>query len=365
MKYLVVDVAAESYGAMSVLKDFYNFAAGETMHEWVFVLSGPYLYEKKNIKVIIDAEPKRNWVRRYIWEKTQLPRIVKKISPDRIISLQNITVSMCKKIPQLLYMHMPLPFQKVKRFSFFNKKERILFLYQTFIGKMIVRSIKKADITIVQGEWLKKAICEKVNAWDKIKVFPTEINLPRNNLCAKYATDGNVECKQFIYPVAPSAFKNHECIIEAVKILIGKGFTDFKVLFTFENHGQFEDIDQIHYLGRLSREDVFTKMEESVLLFPSFIETFGMPLLEARACGCIEIVSDCPFSHEILDDYGNAYFFNPFDCQELATLMECILTNSMSYKRTKFEFSQDYSWGSIMQEFERMIDHGTIGDKNE
>ena len=61
---------------------------------------------------------------------------------------------------------------------------------------------------------------------------------------------------------------------------------------------------------------------EATLLFPSYLETFGLPLLEARRSNGLILCSDLPFSHEILDGYGNAYYFGVNDAKLLAKYMK-------------------------------------------
>ena len=56
----------------------------------------------------------------------------------------------------------------------------------------------------------------------------------------------------------------------------------------------------------------------SVLLFPSYVESFGLPLLEARLTGTYVIASNCPFSREILDGYEKALFFDEMDYKMMA-----------------------------------------------
>lgn len=58
----------------------------------------------------------------------------------------------------------------------------------------------------------------------------------------------------------------------------------------------------------MKREVVFEMYSKSVLVFPSFVESFGMPLLEARMSNSVILASDQNFSREILKDYNNAYF---------------------------------------------------------
>lgn len=43
------------------------------------------------------------------------------------------------------------------------------------------------------------------------------------------------------------------------------------------------------------------------------------------------LASDCPFSHEILDDYENAYFFDPFNGEALSNLMRLWIDMKTEY----------------------------------
>lgn len=359
MKYLVIDVAAESYGAMTILKEFYAYATSCKEDQWVFLLSDMYLEETDNVKILVDKRPKRNWAYRLYWEFTQMKKIVDSLRPDAIISLQNLIAFGCKSYPQLLYMHMPIPFQNTKKFSLLKSKERTCALYQGPLGDLIVKSIKKADLVVVQGQWLKEAICHraKKDLRSKIIVSPTDVAIPEN-LLARYAQDEKVVCKQFFYPVAPSVFKNHECIFAAVDILAAKGVSDFKVLLTVDNEDQrYPQREQLVYLGRQTREKVLEYLCDSVLVFPSYIETFGLPMAEARALGCITLASDCPFSHEILDDYANADFFDPFRPEQLAAQMARILEGDVAYQYQPCPQREQVSWQTIMEEFRKRICH--------
>ena len=55
-------------------------------------------------------------------------------------------------------------------------------------------------------------------------------------------------------------------------------------------------------------------------------------MAEAASAGTIVLASDCPFSHEILDNYENAYFFDPFKPAELADLMRKVITGEIVKK---------------------------------
>ena len=77
----------------------------------------------------------------------------------------------------------------------------------------------------------------------------------------------------------------------------------------------FAELPNIRFLGYVSDEDAKTLMANcKAFLFPTLYEGFGIPPLEAVACGAPRIVvSDTPCMHEI---YGeNAEYFNPRDYQ--------------------------------------------------
>ena len=91
----------------------------------------------------------------------------------------------------------------------------------------------------------------------------------------------------------------------------------------------------IDCIGRVSYEDVIEWYNKSTLIFPSYIETFGYPLVEARTLGGIVLASDCAFSREALEGYENAYFFDPFKPQQLAELMEKVVKCEITKKNVE------------------------------
>jgi glycosyltransferase involved in cell wall biosynthesis len=88
-----------------------------------------------------------------------------------------------------------------------------------------------------------------------------------------------------------------------------------------QEHSDFQFVN-IEFIGTITREQVYEYYSRSVLIFPSYIETFGLPMLEAKMHKTPMLVSDCPFSHEILDEYENVKFFRTEDETQLAGLME-------------------------------------------
>ena len=135
----------------------------------------------------------------------------------------------------------------------------------------------------------------------------------------------------FFYPANDSIFKNHEVIIRACQILREIGEKDYSIVFTL-NGNENEHINQLNnesdrcflnilWLGNLPRDEVFKLYSKSILLFPSYIETIGLPIYEAISVGCPIIVADCKYAKDVAKGYNDVEFFDYYDAEKLADLM--------------------------------------------
>ena len=307
-RIVVYDVAASASGALSVLNDFYAEVRNynDKSVRWIFIISTPHLEETENIKVIRAPWVKKNWLCRLFFDYFIAPRIIREEKADKVLSLQNIVVPRTK-LPQVVFLHNALPFVEYK---IPIKDSLVLWVYQNIIAKFIYSSVKKAEKVIVQTHWMKDACVEKTKVSpDKIMVIPPVINIVPKKLFAYE----NMDIPTFIYPATPLIYKNHKVIIEACKQLVKEGTTNFRVIFTMtgaENklaRKLKEETDKynlpIKFVGVLKREELFEWYSKAILLFPSCIETFGMPLLEARAYDTPIIACDMPFVIEIISGY--------------------------------------------------------------
>lgn len=327
MNIMVFDVPAESGGALSILNDFYKkvLSSNDENINWIFVISKPILVETENIKVLRFPWIKKSWGHRLYFNHFIAPKLVKEHKADKIFSLQNVIIPHTD-IEQILYVHNSLPFIGEK---FALTEDSLLWIYQNIIGRLIIKSIKKAYKVIVQAEWLKQACIEKTGVEEeKIAVFPPEINIETN----RFFEASEQSLSTFFYPASGVTFKNHKVIVEACKILKGKRVNDHKIIFTLKGNENrhisklYNEVKKqklpIEFVGQLSKKQVFGWYTRSILLFPSYVETYGLPMLEAKIHKGVIFASDCLFSHEILDGYENAAFFDPFNADELAKLLE-------------------------------------------
>lgn len=349
MKIVVNDIAACSAGALTVLQSFYQHIKDKDQeNEYVFLLSDNYIEETDRIRIINCADVKRNRIKKLLFDFVYGRFFISKLEPDYVLSLQNI-ITFGLNCKQGVYVHQAIPFQNIKRFSFIKKKERQYAIYQHIIGKIIKWSIKNSDDVFVQTHWMKKAVEDNAQcAPRKVKVVSMEQKL-RDCKQEIYKCD----YKHFFYPTTDeNVYKNQECLYKASMILEQRAVKGYTITLTLKKKND----EHFNYTGFLPKEEMDKMYSSNILVYPSYIETLGLPLLEAKQKKAVIFAADCPYAHDVLDDYNNVYYFHPMNPVALADLMESAILGEIHYhdghKRTKKE--HDGSW-------EVLID--TIKDK--
>lgn len=342
------DIAASTTGAMTILKQFYNYIrAHDSENEWIFFLGDNFLEETEQIKVICFPEVKASGLKKVWFDCFYGRKVIESFQPDVVVSLQNI-ITFGVKAPQIVYVHQSIPFQKTKKFSFLKKGERSTAFVQYFIGAFVKASIKKADVVFVQTQWMKKAVLESTRIpATKIQTAFPEIELFEPDTV-------KFDNRRFFYPTAGSIYKNNSLIVAACNLLNAEGIDDFEVRLTLPKDTIIHK--NIRCIGRLDRNQMLKEYQSGTLLFPSYIETVGLPLLEARSCQTMIFAANTAFAGECLENYGNAQFFNPFCAVELKKLMEDIILHSVNLHNYEHEccINNKPSWDRFLSAIEEV-----------
>ena len=85
--------------------------------------------------------------------------------------------------------------------------------------------------------------------------------------------------------------------------------------------------DRVRRLGYIgSRTELpFLYSAADAFVFPSFYEGFGLPVLEAMACGCPVVVSNTSSLPEVAGEAG--FYVNPEDIEAMASVLREVLTD--------------------------------------
>ena len=112
---------------------------------------------------------------------------------------------------------------------------------------------------------------------------------------------------------------------------IGKGAEDKAIV---ENARRFGVSDQVHLLGRMSRDEVVAHLQQSdVFVMNSRSEAFGLVYLEAMAQGCLTIASWKEGFDGIIRDGENGFLCKAGDVDDLAATIQRIRTMSPELRK--------------------------------
>jgi len=324
MRILVYDVAADSGGAVTVLKSFYEEFCRDLSNEYVLVLSVVKLPEKDHIRVLNYPWIKKSPLHRLYFDHFTAHRLVKKYGIDQVLSLQNIELPHAG-VPQEVYEHNALPFAEYR----FRPWEAFRpWFTQQVLGRMMIRSIRRARKVMVQTNWMKDEIVRRCRICpEKVEVKFPPVQMPKTPPWCL-----NLQKPAFFYPANAAAYKNHKTFLRACERLAEMGYRNYEVIWTVTGE-ENDNIRRIRreiqekelpviFKGPMPRQALFELYASSVLVFPSYIETVGLPLLEARSVGAPVLAADCLYARDLVGDYEQAEFFNTFDDEKLARMME-------------------------------------------
>jgi glycosyltransferase involved in cell wall biosynthesis len=217
---------------------------------------------------------------------------------------------------------------------------------RAYLNKVVPRSIERADLVLADSQSTKNDLVELLGVFPgKIEVVyagverrfrPMEGEMALQRVRKRYGLDF-----PFILSLGTlEPRKNFTGLIEAYALLRGKGqgigrrglklvIAGGKGWLYDEIFGKVEELsleNKIVFPGFIADEDLPALYNLAELfVFPSLYEGFGLPPLEAMACGTPVVTSDRPSLPEVVGEAG--LMVEATDSQELAEVMERVLTD--------------------------------------
>lgn len=218
--------------------------------------------------------------------------------------------------------------------------------------------LKRVEGIITVSEFSKKTIVERYPFTNgKVEVIPNGVNhehfYPRPNEDVKKVQKQFKIYKSYAITVASlDPRKNIEGLVKAWNQL-SESFKDNFDLIVVGGEDQLFKFSlsesphhSIKFLGYVDSEFLPALYSSANLfIYPSLFEGFGLPVLEAMACGTPVLMSDSTSLSELAGDH--VYTFHPKEIDELVEKIEYILSNyneAVQKKKRAEEFSKSYTW---------------------
>jgi glycosyltransferase involved in cell wall biosynthesis len=232
----------------------------------------------------------------------------------------------------------------------------------TYARPMLTLATRKADHIVTVSEYTKAQIV------DRLGVSPSKITVVHNGVCSSFhgiepdkafrevsATLG-IARPYILYVGNLSPHKNVSCLLRAYALLRGRRALDHQLLIIGDGPKWKPGLlleaarlgirEQVSFVSHVSG-DLLPQVYAgaNLLVQPSFIEGFGLPVLEAMACGTPVVCSRAASMPEVAGHA--AEYFEPTSVDDLASAIGRVLGSpelKETLRRKGPERAKLFSW---------------------
>ncbi|MDD4156763.1 MAG: glycosyltransferase family 1 protein [Candidatus Cloacimonetes bacterium] len=290
----------------------------------------------ENYKCVKEELDQQNPLNRLYYDNIKLPQLLKKYNINVFHGLKGVGPKL-KSVKTIITVH-DIHVLVYPQFAKFKD-----LIYWKYFSPM---NIKKADKIISVSEATKKDLIEKLNIpADTIKVihesYDSELYHIRQDSFQKVVSflskkEINITNKKIVLNVNTiSPRKNVAGVIKAFNLIASnnsdliliisgrEGWKTNEIYYEFRNSPYK---NRIYFIG-FTPDDIVADLYNvaEVFVYPSFYEGFGLPILEAQACGCPVITSNVSSMPEIAGD--GAILVDPYSVEEISNAMSKIVSH--------------------------------------
>ena len=162
-----------------------------------------------------------------------------------------------------------------------------------------------------------------------------------------------------LYPANAWRHKNHERLFTAFAH-VRRERPDLTLVLTGVGHERLRLPPGVESRGRVPERDLVELYRSaSALVFPSLYEGFGLPPLEAMACGCPVAVADVGALPEVCGDA--ARYFDPSSPSEIADAILDVLANPGGTVAAGLERAKRFSWDESARRHDEVYEELAAG----
>lgn len=253
----------------------------------------------------------------HLWEQIELPLyLIRQPYSPLLLNLANTAPLYYKN--KIIQVH---------DISFKRFPKSFSWKFRRAYGYAIPRILKNSKLIITDSEFSREEI---------ISFYKTPKDKVRIIHCATssmFSPNKKTKTDSYILAVSSLSFqKNFHSLIKAFNDLkdksiklrlvgsINKNFADHQLLKDMDNN------DNIEFVGRVDDITLRDLYSNAIcFVYPSLYEGFGIPPIEAQACGCPCIVSNVSSLPEVCGD--SVLYFNPNDISDITRKIEALISS--------------------------------------
>ncbi|NVO09960.1 MAG: glycosyltransferase family 4 protein [Bacteroidales bacterium] len=312
---------------------------GHPEHEFFFLFDrkfDPDFIFSSNIKPVVLKPQSRHPVLWFVWFEISVKKFIRRnkidlfISPDGYLPLRS-------NIPMLGVIH---------DINFFHFPKTIPFLVRWYYNFFFPKFAHKASRLATVSEYSKKDICQNY------VVDPGKIDVVYNGANDLYAPLSSREIEKvrsfisqgssyFVFVGAFNPRKNIPRLLLAFDLFKKKTHSNIKLVIVGEKmYGtsqmmmilqEMEFKDEVIFSGRLQVDKLKNVIGSALaMIYVSYYEGFGIPILEAMKCDVPLVVSNCTSLPEVSGDA--AIYVDPFNVESIAEGMVTIYDDEILRK---------------------------------
>lgn len=346
-------------GTLTILRDCLRYLSDlirEGDYRVVALVHKRELCDYDGIEYIEMPDIIKGWGKRLWCEYVTMRKISEELAPVYLWLSLHDTSPRVKADRQAVYCQTSFPFYKASIKDLYFSHKIVLFSIFTRFAYRI--NVHANDYLIVQQSWLRDGLSEILNvSKDKFIVSPPQqsedVIVPERIEKFVYT---------FLYPAAPDCHKNFQVLCDAAEQLeteIGKG--KFSVVLTIDGtenrytrwlKKKWGHISSIDFVGYMCKEKLYGYYQiADCLVFPSKVETWGLPISEFARYQRPMLLADLPYAYGAASEAARNAFFNSNDSRELKNQMKSLLLGNTSFlsavPKTDIAEPVTYGWKEL------------------
>ncbi|HSC77773.1 MAG TPA: glycosyltransferase family 1 protein [Candidatus Acidoferrales bacterium] len=363
MTVVVNAVAAKTGGGAVYVRELARELAKRGARDRFILFVPPELADLRdalpsNIEWRVTSIGHAGTLRRLWWDQVTLRGILRREGAQVLYSPGNFGL-LFSRVPQVLFIQNALYSSPLYRSRFLPRKSwgfRLQFFLRRWLQQL---SVRQATVVMTPS----RALLDELAATGFAVRPSARVNPLGTRIAPRAAVAPEPRPFRLLFPALYYEYKNLGTLLEAMKLLLQQHGLDVELLTTADPNS---DLAQSAATAAADRERARDpalasrirfiesrppeKMAElyatcDLFVYPTLVESFGLPLIEAMACGLPVVASDIPVNRELAGDAP--LYFQPLDAAELAGKVAQVARDAelrASMSRASLEQARAYTW---------------------